>query len=1316
MTKVTDSQIIKFTVSQFSAEAPILGAPATSPEGTTINLTTAIDTDVEYGWSVSRDGEGFALGLGTIFSFTPTDNGVYQVTLTASRSSVPVGTSSTIIVVQNVAPTADFMAPASAVNEGSSFSLSLENADDASDDDTAAGFTYAFDCGGGSGFGAFSASHSTSCATTDDGLRTVRAKIRDKDGGVHEYPESGFVAVVIIDNVAPTVTAPANQNALEGTAEQLNLGSFTDPGADGPWQVTIAWGDGATSTFAVATAGSIGLQSHIFAEDATYSVQITVDDHDSGVHSAMFDVVVARVDRTLAISGPASINEGRPYRLTLSSTDPGADTITNWTINWGDGKIESLTDDPSSATHVYIDGPNTYSISASATDEDGSYVSSNRTVTVNNVAPTLTITGAATTNEGTNYVLSLSSSDPGTDTISGWTITWGDGSVEAVTGNPSSVSHLFADGAAGYTISATATDGDGTFAANSIAVAVKNVAPTLTIGGAATVNEGASYSLNLSSSDPGTDTITSWTIIWGDGLVQNVSGNPSSVSHTFADGANNYTVSATATDEDGSFAANTVALTVNNVAPALTITGAGMTNEGETYRLNLSSIDPGTDTITGWVIQWGDGTSTTITGSLASVDHVFLDGPNLFTISAMASDEDGTHSANTVGVMVNNLPPTLTISGAASVAETATYVLNLAAVLQGADPIGSWTITWGDGSVQTFAGNPASVTHVFADGPNDYSITATANDGDGNFSATSAVSVHVNNLPPTILNVVNNGPVVEGSPATITVTASDPAGAADPLRYEFDCNNDGTFEIGPQAGNSGSCTFGVEGNHVVQVRVTDGDAGEALASTTVVVNPTDAPILTALTNSSPGIGGAHQGEEVTISALFSDLNPLDTHSVLINWGDGSTSGGSITESNGSGTVAGGHIYVHGGFYTITVTLSDNYGGQDVETTAAVVSGVGLSPSGQLVIIGTEGREHIRIKLHNEGGSTQLRVRARFDLPTGGSDGGTDGGSDGGSDSLYTFNLNTVSSILVHLGDGDDRLRISQQITLSAIVDGGAGNDRIYTGGGNDTVVDLAGNNRIHSRGGNDTVTTGAGDDEVWTDGGNDSINVGGGHNEVHAGDGNDVVFAGAGNDRVWTDGGDDVINAGDGNNTINSGSGNDIVTTGVGRDVINAGAGDDRVRSGAGDDSVQGGAGNDILIGGDGEDLLIGGDGRDLLIGGFGADRLMGNADEDIVIAGYTSFDNNDSALSAIMQEWTSGNSNSTRIANIKAGTGLTAGNLLVGDDGETQTVFNDNQVDTLTGNQGVDWFFANRVADNGGVLDIVTDLAGNELWSDTDF
>ena len=89
-----------------------------------------------------------------------------------------------------------------------------------------------------------------------------------------------------------------------------------------------------------------------------------------------------------------------------------------------------------------------------------------------------------------------------------------------------------------YIISATATDEDGTFAAgNTVAVAVNNVAPTLTIAGAAVRRRKVPLHAELVIVRSGADTISQWTINWGDGNVQIVAGNPSSVTHTYADGS-----------------------------------------------------------------------------------------------------------------------------------------------------------------------------------------------------------------------------------------------------------------------------------------------------------------------------------------------------------------------------------------------------------------------------------------------------------------------------------------------------------------------------------------------------------------------------------------------------------------------------------------------------------------------------------------------------------------------------------------------------------------------------------------------------------
>ncbi len=54
---------------------------------------------------------------------------------------------------------------------------------------------------------------------------------------------------------------------------------------------------------------------------------------------------------------------------------------------------------------------------------------------------------------------------------------------------------------------------------------------------------------------------------------------------------------------------------------------------------------------------------------------------------------------------------------------------------------------------------------------------------------------------------------------------------------------------------------------------------------------------------------------------------------------------------------------------------------------------------------------------------------------------------------------------------------------------------------------------------------------------------------------------------------------------------------------------------------------------GDGDDRIDGGRGRDLLIGGRGRDYLNGGGHDDILIAGWTDYDTNLSALDAVMAE-----------------------------------------------------------------------------------
>jgi CSLREA domain-containing protein len=148
------------------------------------------------------------------------------------------------------------------------------------------------------------------------------------------------------------------------------------------------------------------------------------------------------------------------------------------------------------------------------------------------------------------------------------------------------------------------------------------------------------------------------------------------------------------------------------------------------------------------------------------------------------------------------------------------------------DPV---TLTASVGTVINNGNGTWSWSFATTDGPTQsQTVTITGNDGQGGTSTTTFALVVVN-VPPTIVSVTNNGPIVAAHAATITVTATDPAGANDPLTYSFDCDNNGTFEIGPQAGNSAACTFATGGTFTVHVRVADDDGGVTLGSTAVTV-------------------------------------------------------------------------------------------------------------------------------------------------------------------------------------------------------------------------------------------------------------------------------------------------------------------------------------------------------------------------------------------------------------------------------------------------------------------------------------------------
>jgi hypothetical protein len=482
--------------------------------------------------------------------------------------------------------------------------------------------------------------------------------------------DSGFIPSALVLNAgtrAPVVNPGTGYSIRQGGSLALSV-QAQDPNGSAlrySWDVngdgTFGDATGANPTLSWAQLVALGIN-----KPGTWQVEVMVADADGHVVTSAAVPLTVFAPPTISISGPTSIPENTTYTLNLSGIDPGH-TITHWTIAWNDGSgPQTVAGTATSVTHTYVARSQPFTISATATDDVGTYAASNKIVlNVQHTPPTLSIDGVATVNEGKAYTLDLSGSEsaPG-HSITKWTINWGDGTTTApditvVSGNPASVKHTFKSGPNDYTISATATDNVGTYAAsNTVNVGVLHPAPVLGLSGRATVSQGATYTLNLSSTETGGHKITQWTINWGDTTTV-VKGNPTSVTHTYPSTLTSYTISATATDDLGTYAAgNTVAVSVIHPAPTLTLSGAATATANQSYILNLAAADPG-HVITQWTINWGDGSPLqTFPGNPSVVVHIFKTAGVVATISATATDDLGTYDASdTVQVTVRGMTP-----------------------------------------------------------------------------------------------------------------------------------------------------------------------------------------------------------------------------------------------------------------------------------------------------------------------------------------------------------------------------------------------------------------------------------------------------------------------------------------------------------------------------------------------------------------------------------------------------------------------------------------------------------------------------------
>ncbi len=354
-----------------------------------------------------------------------------------------------------------------------------------------------------------------------------------------------------------------------------------------------------------------------------------------------------------------------------------------------------------------------------------------------------------------------------------------------------------------------------------------------------------------------------------------------------------------------------------------------------------ASASTGTNNATITKYEWdldGDGIYETDTGTTPTVTHSYPTR-GVVPVGLRITDSTTATDETILSLPVTQAPfATFTIAPSTSPLSLTPVTLD-ASGSSDPDPGGSvvryeWDLD-GNGTYETDAGsNPVLNTQFTTSGSRDVHLRVT---NDMGATAIFTIPVVVANQPPVASFNVQNPPAIVGAPTTLDAGPSaDPDGTI--ARYQWDLDNDGTYETDGGTLKTIQKTFPASGTYTVGLKVTDNSGASSTFSKSFIA--TQAPVAQVGASTTE----VRPNTPVTFDPAGSADPDVGGSVVLYEWdfdGDGTVDQTTTTPTPVT------HSYGTVGTYNATLIVTDDKGAKGVKV--IVINVVNKVPVGVLTV-------------------------------------------------------------------------------------------------------------------------------------------------------------------------------------------------------------------------------------------------------------------------------------------------------------------------------------------------------------------------------